>query len=162
MKYSKITGYFKVIVFFMIIIAAGLLIPAHHTNGKLGEYISQYSKKLDDKKRELLYQRAKYNLTQILICQQLYQSRTGSFLDCPPNPPKIPSGGSLEWASGDKYKSWDDIGFRLDGPAFYQYRVKAGAKTIRIMAVGDIDGDGKYSKFILDEKNKIREQNPLE
>jgi len=54
------------------------------------------------------------------------------------------------------WKPWAPIRFEIDSPQYYQYEVKAAADGQSCVATarGDLNGDGKTSKFELTIKKK--------
>lgn len=72
------------------------------------------------------------------------------FSSLPAVPPTVPSGSKLQTAPGD-WQAWSTIGFRMSEPQYYQYEVQAApdGKSVKIVARGDLNGDGKHSEFSL-------------
>jgi hypothetical protein len=51
----------------------------------------------------------------------------------------------------EDWKAWEPIGYSAQAPQFYQYEIVAAPDggSAEIIARGDLDGDGKASKFVL-------------
>jgi hypothetical protein len=68
----------------------------------------------------------------------------------PPVPAVVPKGAKYLAAPGE-WKAWQAINFKVDGPQYYQYEVRAAkdGRSADIIAKGDLDADGKQSEFRL-------------
>ncbi len=72
------------------------------------------------------------------------------FFSLPAVPAAVPSGSKVQTASGD-WQAWSKIGFRMIEPQYYQYEVQAApdGKSAKVIARGDLNGDGKQSELSL-------------
>ena len=68
----------------------------------------------------------------------------------PAVPPTIPRGARY-MSKQEEWKAWEPIGHHALAPQWYQYEIVAApdGKSAEIIARGDLDGDGKASKFVL-------------
>jgi len=68
----------------------------------------------------------------------------------PPVPREVPRGRKVQSAPSD-WKAWAPIHFSISDPQYYQYQVVAAkdGQSVEIVARGDLDGDGKSSRFSL-------------
>jgi hypothetical protein len=86
--------------------------------------------------------------------------------------PAVPQ--SMDLVRGKAYEStvmdwraWKSIGFSLTEPQRYQYRVEIAkdGKSGRVIAEGDLDGNGKHSRIWidlrLDSKRKMLDYDPV-
>ncbi|HEX6272824.1 MAG TPA: hypothetical protein VFZ53_07290 [Polyangiaceae bacterium] len=67
----------------------------------------------------------------------------------PAVPATIPRG--MYKSAPAEWKAWEPLGFSLRGPQFYQYEIVAArdGKSAEVIARGDLDEDGRPSKFLL-------------
>lgn len=83
----------------------------------------------------------------------------GSYLACPAWPADVPRGSVVGWAPPEP---WQRLGFRAGAENRYQYEVTVGTRTTErgeepyfvAEARGDIDGDGRPSRFRLDSRDR--------
>ncbi len=74
---------------------------------------------------------------------------------CPPNaapvPKEVPKGNKYASAPQDWNATWADLRFAMSDPQYYRYRVDTAPnrKKCTVVAEGDLDGNGKLSKFSL-------------
>jgi hypothetical protein len=107
-----------------------------------------------------IYTSAKSNLRQILLCQMAYHKDHGQYINCPPNPKKIPQNEPLPWETGHHYDSWKKLGFELKGKVYYQYLITgAGREKFKAVAKRDEDGDGIYHVISINQDGLITEAN---
>jgi type IV pilus assembly protein PilA len=72
---------------------------------------------------------------------------------CPPNaaavPKDVPAGKKYMSSESDWSGTWKDLRFMMSSPQYYRYRVETSAnrKKCTAIAEGDLDGNGKLSKF---------------
>jgi hypothetical protein len=68
----------------------------------------------------------------------------------PAVPPAVPQ-GTRYVSKPEDWKAWEPIGYSAQAPQFYQYEIVAAPDggSAEIIARGDLDGDGKASKFVL-------------
>ncbi|OGQ14915.1 MAG: hypothetical protein A2138_16215 [Deltaproteobacteria bacterium RBG_16_71_12] len=86
----------------------------------------------------------------IAHAEQRAMRDTGRAIPCPPTPAGIPHGVAVPWPSGD---AWRALGVSPVGPIRFQYAVEVeAAGGFRVVARGDLDGDGVSSTFMLDGK----------
>jgi len=85
--------------------------------------------------------------------QMASERGTPQFLSANPSPASPPSATRYApnpalWTSDT---GWTALGFGIDGPHYYQYRVVAtgtgNSATFTVTAMGDLDGDGIFSTF---------------
>ena len=71
-------------------------------------------------------------------------------LAAPLTPAVVPRGAAASDAEGTwDHPAWKALGFSLDEPHWYAYRVDVDdpARTVRVVAHGDLDGDGVLSTY---------------
>lgn len=73
----------------------------------------------------------------------------------PAVPKTVPKGVKYQSTPAD-WKPWTPIKFEMDAPQYYQYEVKAAAdgQSCVVVARGDLNGDGKTSRFELTIRKK--------
>jgi type IV pilus assembly protein PilA len=95
---------------------------------------------------------AEARATVAIIAKDLILAHPKKLTSLPPVPAKF------EVLQGKKYQSapadwdqWKTISFSLSEPQYYQYRVEAAknGKSAQVIAEGDLDGNGKRSRFSL-------------
>jgi hypothetical protein len=71
------------------------------------------------------------------------------FTSYPPVPKTIPRGVKVQVDAKD-WKAWSGLGFQRVGSQEYQYEIVAApdGKSAQIIARGDLNGDGKTSKYV--------------
>ncbi|MFH1856099.1 MAG: prepilin-type N-terminal cleavage/methylation domain-containing protein [Candidatus Omnitrophota bacterium] len=105
---------------------------------------------------------ARANLGAIRVCEEGCYAEQGIYVSAGPNPIAVPVGAKVSWVGG--MADWEFLGFEPSGDIRYQYRIKVlGGTTFKATAVGDLDGDGATSVFMITEASTvISESNPLE
>lgn len=85
----------------------------------------------------------------------------GKYIALPPSPDHLPVAQAAAWTGGP---AWNAVGFKASGPLHYEYRVDLdGDDNFKVVALGDLDGNGKTSKFTLDGKTlELTTENELE
>jgi len=77
-----------------------------------------------------------------------HQRDRGHALPCPKTPATVPAATAVPFESSGP---WQAIGFQLAGPVRYSYRVDVDPDGAwRVVAEGDLDGDGVLSTLTLD------------
>ena len=75
----------------------------------------------------------------------------GSYLACAPSSATVPQGRQGTFAR--TAEGWSQIGIQIDGPIWYRYEVVLAAdQSFQVIAKGDLDGDGRSSRIVLDGK----------
>lgn len=147
----------KIVVSLIFIIIAGFVFvfPA-----KCDSLIDKYIGGLSGAYGTAIYTSVKSNLHQILLCQMAYHNDHGRYINCPPNPKRIPGKKPLSWEAGHHYDSWKKLGFELKGTVYYQYTITgAGRNNFKAIAKGDRDGDGTYHIITITQEGIITEVN---
>jgi type II secretory pathway pseudopilin PulG len=73
----------------------------------------------------------------------------------PLTPPIVPRGSPAADPPGAwEHPSWQALGFALDDAHWYAYRVEVEDRAVRVVAQGDLDGDGILSTY---ERKVVRE-----
>ncbi len=97
------------------------------------------------------------------IAWRLCASELERLTSLPPVPRRFEQvkGKSYQSTPSD-WAAWRLIGFSLGGPQRYQYRVEADrdGKSARIIAEGDVDGDGTRSRFSKSVEKRPRKNCP--
>ena len=83
----------------------------------------------------------------IANAEQAYFRDRGKYLACAPSADVPPRGVAGRFDATKP--GWAAVGFRVDGPALYQYEVKLTGNTYDVIARGDLNGDGVPSTFTL-------------
>jgi len=66
----------------------------------------------------------------------------------PLTPPIVPRGSPASDTPGAwEHPSWQALGFSLDESHWYAYRVEVEERVVRVVAQGDLDGDGILSTY---------------
>lgn len=66
----------------------------------------------------------------------------------PLTPPIVPRGSQAADPAGTwEHPSWQALGFALDDAHWYAYRLDVDDRTVRVVAQGDLDGDGVLSTY---------------
>lgn len=66
----------------------------------------------------------------------------------PQTPPIVPRGSAAADPAGTwDHPSWHALGFALDEAHWYAYRLEVDERTVRVIAQGDLDGDGVLSTY---------------
>jgi type IV pilus assembly protein PilA len=90
--------------------------------------------------------------TVAIITKDLAVAHPTKFTSLPPVPAKFEAvqGKQYQSAPAD-WAKWKSIGFSRNEPQYYQYRVEAAknGKSAVVIAEGDLDGNGKKSRFAL-------------
>ncbi|MDO9021660.1 MAG: hypothetical protein Q8S73_39270 [Deltaproteobacteria bacterium] len=97
---------------------------------------------------------ATFNLVRIYQAEVEYFNRTrregvGQFVSARATPASAPTATKypadpLAWS---RDPGWSALGFTIDQPHRYQYRVDATDRGFTVTAIGDVDGDGTFSTF---------------
>jgi hypothetical protein len=77
----------------------------------------------------------------------------------PRTPKQVPAGErSMLTAQSFAHPTWKAIGFSLEGPHYYSYEIVTapGGRQAAIIATGDLDGDGEFSRYRLELKLDAR------
>jgi type II secretory pathway pseudopilin PulG len=91
------------------------------------------------------------SLKQLSDATVSYVSSGGALASAPMTPAAIPRGEPVTDPAGTwSHPTWRALGFALEDPHWYSYRVdvEPGAGPIRLTANGDLDGDGIASTFV--------------
>lgn len=99
-------------------------------------------------------------LEAIAQAQHEYYRDHGHYRPCAPSSTDVPAGGTTSFdrdADG-----WNELGVAIDGPVRYQYEVEADEDSFRVIARGDLDGDGATSRFTLDGTLTLATEDELE
>ena len=73
----------------------------------------------------------------------------------PMTPPIVPRGSPTTDPPGTwEHPSWHALGFNLEESHWYSYRVDVEDRQVRVVAQGDLDGDGLLSMY---ERKIVRE-----
>jgi len=95
------------------------------------------------------------NMETIAMLEKAHMLDHGKYLALPRNPPDNPDSkaqcGKPHWA---EMAGWKKLGFKPDGGLFYQYSVEVTPKGFTISARADLDCDGTFSSFKLDNDYK--------
>jgi hypothetical protein len=75
----------------------------------------------------------------------------GRFLACAPSADEPPRGvpGRFDAARA----GWTELGVRIDGPVRFRYEVVVAGASFHAIASGDLDGDGRDSRFVMRGKD---------
>lgn len=67
----------------------------------------------------------------------------------PASPAQVPGKRPVDARESFEHPSWQSIHFAPRGPVFYSYEfvTAPGGKSVEVIAHGDLDGDGKQSKY---------------
>jgi hypothetical protein len=67
----------------------------------------------------------------------------------PASPAVVPGKQAVDAQGAFQHPSWKAIGFEPRGPVFYSYQFVTArdGKSVEVIAAGDLDGDGKQSKY---------------
>ena len=71
----------------------------------------------------------------------------GEYLACGKTPAEIPGFRPVPFEGPD---CWARLGVTLDTPVYYQYEVIRHGDSLRAVATGDLNGNGKTSSFALE------------
>ena len=87
-------------------------------------------------------------LPAIASAEQAYRRDHGKYRATAPSCTDVPRAtvGSFD-AHAD---GWDAIGIRPEGPIRYRYQVTLDGDSFRVVAEGDLNGDGRTSTFAID------------
>jgi len=93
---------------------------------------------------------AMINLPTIATLEKAHRMDHGAYLACPLNPPaRTACPDQTAWKPMD---AWERLGFRPDGPQYYQYRVTLTKDGFLAEAIGDLDCDKITSRYWINEK----------
>ena len=93
---------------------------------------------------------ATLNLATIATLQQAYKLDHGHYLACPLNPEVAPCASkNAPKGSWQRRPAWEQLGFRLDVPVYYQYEVRVNEErdAFTVEARGDLDCDDVPSSY---------------
>jgi hypothetical protein len=66
----------------------------------------------------------------------------------PLTPPIVPRGSAASDTPGAwEHATWQAVGFSLDESHWYSYRIEVEDRVVRVIANGDLDGDGILSTY---------------
>ena len=87
-------------------------------------------------------------LPAIAAAEQAYRRDHGKYRATAPSCVDVPRGqvGAFD-AHAD---GWDTLGIRPEGPIRYRYQVTVDGDSYRVVAEGDLNGDGRTSTFTLE------------
>ena len=75
----------------------------------------------------------------------------GAPIALPPNPTRVPG---LTPHPFEPHPAWADIGLRIEGPMYFQYRVDVDSDDhFTVHATGDVDGDGRPTRLWLSSRD---------
>lgn len=86
-------------------------------------------------------------LQSIAQSENAYHRDHGKYIACAPSADAVAAG--VEGTFDGSRAGWKELGFALDGPVRYRYEVTLEGATFAVHATGDLDGDGKTSKWTL-------------
>ncbi len=101
------------------------------------------------------------NMETISMLQRAHKLDHGKYLACPANPPaKEPAAcGKQQW---EEMEAWKRLGFKPDGLLNYQYSVEVTPGGYKVHARADLDCNGTFSSFTLDNKGRQIVENEIE
>ncbi|MEL7371600.1 MAG: prepilin-type N-terminal cleavage/methylation domain-containing protein [Myxococcota bacterium] len=77
----------------------------------------------------------------------------GAPIALPPNPSSRPGPRP---AMFEQQSAWSDLGLRIEGPLYFQYRVDLeGSDHFIVTALGDVDGDGEFTRVTLSSQDLV-------
>jgi len=79
-----------------------------------------------------------------------YYRDHGRYLECPPSSTTVPRGVTV--AFDPEAPGWKELGVNLGAAVRYRYEVAVDGDSFTVTAQGDLDGDGKASRFALHGK----------
>lgn len=84
-------------------------------------------------------------LPAIAHAELMYRRDHGAFLACPAGNEAVPK-GEVPFAARP---CWEALGMRVEGAVRYRYQVSLTSGGFEAVAEGDLDADGKASRFTL-------------
>jgi prepilin-type N-terminal cleavage/methylation domain-containing protein len=89
------------------------------------------------------------NLATITMLQQAHKLDHGHYLACPANPVEEPckAKDTAPRAGWSRLPAWEKLGFKPDGLLYYRYQVKLTQDGFVAEALGDLDCDGRKSRY---------------
>lgn len=90
-------------------------------------------------------------LETIAYLEEVRVLELGAPIALPPNPSRIPGPTPARFES---QPAWADLGLRIEGPVYFQYRVELeGPDHFTAIALGDVDGDGRVTRLDLNSRD---------
>ena len=89
---------------------------------------------------------ARMILETIVQAEHEYFRDHGEYLACGKTPPEIPGFRPIPFKGTE---CWTRLGITIESPVYYQYEVILDAESHQAVARGDLNGNGKSSKFTL-------------
>jgi type II secretory pathway pseudopilin PulG len=97
------------------------------------------------------------NLERIARAAVTHLNEKKPLAPAPLTPPIVPRGSpTADPAGAWEHPSWQAVGFSLEDAHWYAYRLEVDEVTVRVIAHGDLDGDGVLSTY---ERKLVREGN---
>ena len=87
-------------------------------------------------------------LASIAAAELTFKRDHKTFIACKPSAGAPPRGTTALF--DDSKPGWAELDFRVEGPVRYRYEVVLDGDSFKAIATGDLDGDGKPSRFEID------------
>ncbi len=88
-------------------------------------------------------------VSNVRLLADLVRSHPGGPVACAPSPPEVPRARPAPWVPSAGCRA---LGFSPVGHTRFQYSVQVpgpAGSAFAVVAAGDLDGDGEYSRFML-------------